>query len=228
MTLALLVHFEPSGREAAAEIRTKSGKDVAEILASDRVAYYTEMLAVLTAALIGTGGIQSLLIGRQIALARDEFSATHRPQLVVREVEFVDDGPRDTKRFQFIVYNSGASAAIIVSCRFYVSTVRDGLTFPSSVELNPPELLNLEMEPGAGKEVTLPADLSWGDIFNTTAVAFWETDKNGVPTIRPFFGGKITYCDRRGRLRRTLSFEREYLIAAQRFGPGNPEREYEA
>jgi len=50
---------------------------------TDPVASFTTVLAMLTAGLIGVGISQGRLIARQITLGRDEFNATHRPEIVV-------------------------------------------------------------------------------------------------------------------------------------------------
>src|ERR1700722_4894342 len=52
----------------------------------DPVAYYTLWLTFFTLALAIGAAAQSVLIGRQIALSREEFISTFRPHLIVRNV----------------------------------------------------------------------------------------------------------------------------------------------
>ena len=56
----------------------------------DPVAYYTFWLALFTIALALGALVQSVLIGRQITLAREEFLSTHRPKIRLRHLRMED------------------------------------------------------------------------------------------------------------------------------------------
>jgi hypothetical protein len=80
----------------------------------DPVAYYTLWLALFTVALAIVAVVQSFLIGRQIALARDEFVSSHRPKLRMRLLRM--DEPEGGKPFkmQFTLASIGDTKATIV------------------------------------------------------------------------------------------------------------------
>lgn len=84
---------------------------------SDPVAYYTLWLTVFTGVLAGVGIGQGYLIGRQINLARDEFEATHRPKVIVREVYWEPDetgtGINRAGKITIILANTGSRDAYI-------------------------------------------------------------------------------------------------------------------
>jgi hypothetical protein len=61
-------------------------KECVEISSAQSLSDYTEMLAIFTAILAIASVVQGILIWRQVSLARDEFSATHRPKIIVHSV----------------------------------------------------------------------------------------------------------------------------------------------
>src|SRR5690242_232146 len=66
---------------------------------SDPLAYYTLWLTFFTLALAVVGIVSSVFTGQQIPLAREEFIATHRPKIKVRDVIWEPEPRRSAPYF---------------------------------------------------------------------------------------------------------------------------------
>ena len=104
---------------AQAEQHTKPRCEAAESLwdrgLSDPIAYYTLWLTFFTLALAVVGIVSSVFTGQQIRLSREEFIATHRPRIKVRDVNWEPEPRRSAPNFgvQFRYINVGDSEAIV-------------------------------------------------------------------------------------------------------------------
>lgn len=79
----------------------------------DPVAYYTLWLAFFTIALAVGGLVQSVLIGRQIRLARDEFNATHLPNIEIQRIHRENFDIGKHAGVSFLIANTGETGATI-------------------------------------------------------------------------------------------------------------------
>lgn len=109
----------------------------------DPVAYYTFWLALFTVALAMGAFLQSLLIGRQITLARQEFVATHRPKIDVLALRIASDWSDEAEGVDPIVevilrfVNSGDSPAHILEIGSVITQqVTDAIEFTASKNWN--------------------------------------------------------------------------------------------
>jgi hypothetical protein len=80
----------------------------------DPVAYYTFWLALFTVALAIGGLVQSVLIGQQIKLARDEFISTHRPKLRLRLLTMTLPEVGKPIEIKFSLVNIGDTPATVI------------------------------------------------------------------------------------------------------------------
>lgn len=71
----LVVHFEPTQAAALRAASTHASTDAANILASERVAYYTKVLAIFTGALAGFAVVQLWFLLRADSIAAESASA---------------------------------------------------------------------------------------------------------------------------------------------------------
>jgi len=87
-------------------------KSFARKIVSDPVALFTIVLGIFTALLWYTTAKAVRDAGEVLAVARKEFLATHRPRLIVRDVDVVklDEG----WMIQFLIVNEGGSKATLV------------------------------------------------------------------------------------------------------------------
>jgi hypothetical protein len=77
------------------------------------LAYFTAALAVLTLGLAGAGFWQGYLTNNSIKLARDEFNATHRPQIEIQRIYREGFDIDRQFRVSFLVANEGETNATI-------------------------------------------------------------------------------------------------------------------
>ena len=130
---------------------------------SDPVAYYTLWITLFTGMLAVIGIGQGILSSQQIALARDEFSATHRPKIVVHSVRYdpifgeSGDTELDRPAATVIFYNTGDSPTIIESITYSITQRR----FPLESGINPRKQLvprSIEIASGIGDFIKLESE----------------------------------------------------------------------
>ena len=102
--------------------------------------WFTGALMVFTAALAVVGIWQGILTRQSINLARDEFLASHRPQLVLRRVMFDEETtefPAEKPQFMIEIANVGDSEATIarLAIRLLPLADRAGTQFKMRKEL---------------------------------------------------------------------------------------------
>ena len=125
---------------------------------------------------------------KQIALAREEFNAAHRPELIVREavIEIVGDSePRDV--VAFVLANRGSGPCTVVESRFnYSITPPGGLALPT---LGKNELGSLKFAVGEFRRCEL--------VVPTDKLKMFDDH---------YFGGTIIYSD-------SANIRRRYVFA---------------
>ena len=177
------------------------------------------MIALFALAAVVAGALQWDSMRRQIKLAREEFIATHRPKIILREVNFVEG------EIIYSLVNIGGSNAIIFESWFFAETlvIERGMRNPISTGHN--DLGKKEFAPGQTREFTLPnADDS------TFFMNFPNSRRIGGDTGGPFgdtyFVGAVLYADDLGNLRRSV-FRRRWDDSKKGFyRTDNPEHEY--
>jgi hypothetical protein len=190
----------------------KTDETIWERTKSDPIAYYTLWLTIFTGALAGIGIIQGYLTNQQIRLARDEFNATHRPQLMIHGMEYRATEPADggVKMLYAHVtgFNIGTSDArnITVSAQILETRERPthGITFPDILVIE-------ELAPGTPLEFAIDSNIS--DLAHKTTL--YLEDKEGErfgPAV--YCMGTIKYLDKSG-LRRITGFC--WLLEGQRW-----------
>jgi hypothetical protein len=182
----------------------------------------TDPVAIVTLALVIVTAFMTRAIFAQVSLARDDFIATHRPELLVREVsraigETGDDGKNGKWSIVFTIVNRGRNQCEIVESVFRYSTT-----------------------PGNGQ-----AERTWGKNelgrwlfaageFHTFVhpmvspleqLVANQHAKTGGPTGEDYFVGTIIYADKAG-IRRRYAFVRVCKSGDRFFPTGNPEDEY--
>lgn len=213
--LAIVSAFSPSLKNAygynqeqnnAAETdhKTSNLSPPKSTAAEDRIANYTLALAVLTGALVLFGWYQARLLGQQIRLGRDEFTAANPPRLIVRRV-YQDR----TGVMSFIVVNIGKGAAYIIS-----SDVRAS-QFTNDV-IPQPLIMNAENTNPVKKPVIQPGE---AEVCTGNA-----PEEAGYPL---YFFGYVKYRDSAGT-ERTTWFLRKQASSSTRFvHTGDQDYEYQ-
>jgi hypothetical protein len=200
-------------------------------LSNEIIAHYTRSLDVFTGALVFVGfigfGVSCVQIFflrkaddraaeagtvavQQIQLARDEFNATNRPKLVVRNVTFMLTGMATNPIGQSVVVsyelaNIGGTPAIVVATEMSINYLNSGVLSMASA----PNIGDFAMP---GQNIRLKAgefrDKCWyGNMearFDSEMVQEPEDERFGL-----FFCGHILYVDDGKTVRRT-TFCRRY------------------
>jgi hypothetical protein len=148
----------------------------------DPVAFFTAMLTIFTGFLVWVAG-------RQVNLARDEYTSTHRPELIVRTVETVNDGDGLMRLIaEITVINRGATPARI--------TALEGMIVTPAEELKPGIRLTLYPTPKTKLKTGKPYQWSIeSDRYQEVAIQMAQSDPTGPPW---FAIGAIHYMDANG------------------------------
>jgi hypothetical protein len=150
----------------------------------DPVAYHTGWLTLFTLALAAIGFAQGALTDSQIALAREEFIASHRPRLRVRLVKIKDHEIGKPIKIEFTVANAGDSEAQEIKAQVTVSIQSDGSSAEKKFDIGP------MLAPGEPLEISQTINLPWQSSW-----------KPGTRDVRVH--GHIAYKDKNGIARRT-------------------------
>lgn len=167
----------------------------------------TVFIALFTIVLARVSRTQARLTNAALKLARDEFDATHRPHLVIRDLF------RRENAITYLLVNIGDAPGTIVESRIVAEFVplKEQNHIPPLRSAGHDDLGRLSFEVGEAKELLyeVPPDLDFNSGFKQAI--------RGQPSGQIYFGGTIVYSDRRGQRRRTL-FRRSWNAAVQRFG----------
>ena len=254
--------YEPKQWQAEQATKNRGEIDAVNILASERVAYYTKILAIFTGALSAFGviqvwfliradqkaalaadlaGKQMALSGRQTDLAekqhglgREQFFATHRPRLVLKDVFFDEDN------LVFELVNIGGSDAKIVGGFVVLAFVSDERRFKDAREGNRQGLDGAVFSAGQLRQFKgdVPAAIRDQLTRMATLAHFPDAARirnadNPAPPMQDiYFFGAIQYVDGRGEefgVTRLSAFRRLYVIDGPLGGfkrTGNPDHEY--
>lgn len=141
LALWVVEYCEPQERDAYRQANDYRRKEAVDILASERVAYYTKILSIVTGALGGLGVVQvvyliraNTLAGRQTDILRTQkdmqrqsYFAEHRPKLVIKNVFFKP--PDDSRAISIDIANVGGSCATVTDSWFCVAFVESEVGF---------------------------------------------------------------------------------------------------
>jgi hypothetical protein len=115
-------------------------------LVDERIATYTLWLALLTGVLsIATIGLMGTTVF-QLRLARREFNATHRPELVVREVTLVTDPASKEDAIAYVLVNRGRNTCTVTGSAFELRSSHPGTGRPGARGQN--EIGEVTLAPG--------------------------------------------------------------------------------
>jgi hypothetical protein len=173
----------------------------------------TLTIAAFTIVLAIVGYCQARLIRQSINLAREEFNATQRPKLVVRELLLFTPNPsRVTAEIQYAIANSGAGRAEIVESHIELTMIEDAILRP----LQPIEGANpvgsVTLEPGEHIFRESGSTIGFAEFTNEMNRQFYTPDDS----TKLIFRGFIIYADK-NRLKRRMAFCREYKFKTRRF-----------
>jgi hypothetical protein len=205
--------------------------------ATQTIADYTELLAWFTAILAIASIAQGWFIKQQIRLARDEFSATHRPRIILREAYTAPDNGNPVT-VTYTLENTGSSETHIVNSRFTIFfSVAGGTKRQVRFDeiLEPGEIANVvpigtKIAPGESYRGTCAAIATW---WSPDWIAL-NPDANGDFTMissiaggwHLYFYGMVSYRDSL-KITRNMAFYRILEFSSYRFIPfGDPQLEY--
>jgi hypothetical protein len=205
----------------------------APVSADERTADATDWIAAFTIILAVVGGVQGLLIWRQIALARDEFNATHRPKLRIRNINIegtgtgafagnftlIDHG--ESILGEYYVSNIGDAPAFIEGAFFMLLGTTRALPMARPYATRPANCLVFKKELAPGEVAYANIDITAeSNIFSMADVRYDGTSAR-PSMINPrehslYALGWVTYRDGTKILRRT-TFARKWSDDARRF-----------
>jgi hypothetical protein len=174
--------------------------------------------------LVNVGGLQLVmfffqlrLIGKSIDLARDEFNATHRPHLIVRDVCM------DGNNIAYLLVNKGDAPAVIVESWIMAESIQFGGVMRPLRSSGHNELGQLSFAVGQIRDLTyiIPGDPS---VF----IHFHDAKRKDRPEIFGdfHFTGTIIYTDSRGQQRRSVFRRRWDDIRKGFYRVDDPDQEY--
>jgi hypothetical protein len=180
---------------------------------SEPVSYWTSWLTIFTGALAFLAIVEGFLIFQQVQLGRDEFTATHRPRLRVRNINVRHVGGLAVSSTAGRIHPPTIGS--MLDGQFYISNtggsemrLRDAyLMFFASVFPLPME------RPYEGRNGNLLVGHHWIPAGNSDLILFGQPLETQDPPVQSSFldpsttaiyaMGWIEYEDRRGRVRRT-------------------------
>jgi hypothetical protein len=116
-------YYAPTQREAQTEAKDKSNREAVDILASERVAYYTKILAILTGSLGALGAVQLLFVYRADETARTSADAALKGAVAAETAaQATVAGQRPWIKADFLILDS-------------LSWISDALVLPVKVTL---------------------------------------------------------------------------------------------
>lgn len=140
-----IIAYVINQNKSVGQTQKQTTNESIEAGADQTIARYTVVLALFTAVLAGVGIFQGYLTAQQIRLARNEFNATHRPRIRIRQVfmpnlVFVTDhlSHGDNFEISIVVANVGDGEACIIDSRCRVFFYRDEAQVGQYVYRNPP------------------------------------------------------------------------------------------
>jgi hypothetical protein len=156
---------------------------------------------------IVTGAIlvwQAVLIRRQVTLAREEFSASHKPQIILRDVSMVDEGGQ--KQVLFMMANVGdAEATVKHSWRLLEFVSVNGVVRPIRA-LGHNDLGEVKFQPGQYFDFLYPMTPQEISLLGRSSI---NVSAGLGPEFDCYFVGAIIYADKSGNLH-TSAFRRKY------------------
>jgi hypothetical protein len=160
---------------------------------------------------------------KSVALAREEFVATHRPKLIVRRIALtVAD-----ESVNFQICNVGDSEAIITAISTRLWSPEKAENLPAVPKYTDPGLGKIAIKSGESKQRNYIIDVSMLPMLNAEISLFstlTEEYSNSQPTL--FFLGYIDYVDIND-VKRQTAFLRQYDFKVQRFNALlHPDYEY--
>jgi len=159
------------------------------------VSDFTFWLVFATLLLGGIGAWQGFLLHRTVLLARDEFTSTHRPRLILREAYAMEDYGK-TVIVSYTIANIGDSAAQIVESALDVEfggAVSSPKFLPVSAGKNDVGAMTLQAGERAAKE------------FKSKPAVTWPITEDQYL----FLSGHVVYLDDR-KVMRHMGFHRRY------------------
>lgn len=186
---------------------------VVSAIAAIIIAWFTIVLARATTGMLNAASEQGRLTQKSIDLARDEFSATHRPEVIVHNFQVFRKtfGEEEAIGARFVVVNSGTSDATILDIAgtiFRTAYLRPSSSMPSigyaGRSLKSGEFLN-EVEISGTPPDTAEVDFEAG--FGSPSAA---------GDAKLWCIGRIVYADTQGR-RRETGFCRSYDTVNERW-----------
>ena len=225
----------PKSQEEARQPNEKQNEKTARqwwLTADGLTALFTGLLVAIGVASAAVLAIQSWLLGRQVELAREEFNATHRPRLTVREVMLFpfplqtpteETGIRPTVKVRCVIANTGDGDGNIQESHFELQDVSGDYLMP----LQPVEGAN-----PLGPTKLIPGTHKFWEVRSTIGrIAFMKivNSRNSAPIIprrNLYFRGFIVYADINGVWRR-MAFCRRFDPDTDSFRRiDNPDYEY--
>jgi hypothetical protein len=201
-------------------------------IAGVMVAVFTAVLSNTTKKLWMEGAEQRKLFSRQLKMQEREYIAAHRPLLVIRDLEPL--WPTEGHHFhcEFVIANKGEGVCWITAYEFALDKYVNGVKWPSSQRDDRYDEISIDI---VGRNLTsgqrIPHKVFSNITRNEHRAEIQLAQETPMRGRRPYtesfniiLTGFIEYTDNI-ILRRTAIY-RKYEFVTDRFGPGDPERDY--
>lgn len=207
----------------------QSDTDAQNKLDTDReLAEYTRQLALFTAALVfatvllGIIGVwQGWLTREVVGLAREEFVASHRPKIILRNVSVIEED--GIEKILYSLINIGESKATIVNSWILGEFIMKGDAIRNMRCAGHDDLGNVELAPGEDRDFiyVVPTDAGSSLYMRLGRDAIRMTLYKDADF---YFAGSIRYADDLGNIR-TSVFRRKFDNGGF-YKTDNPDHEY--
>jgi hypothetical protein len=171
-----------------------------------------------------------IVVGRdQHRVAREEFNATHRPRIVLRDLALAPPTATRDAVAEFFISNNQEGVATILSCSFSMNEIKRGQKIPEfRGEQRHYGIVGRSLISGERIRVEHTSHINWSAYQNAVNEAHYNSlyGEGVLDDGTIVFEGQVTYADKAGVNRRS-SFYRKFDFNRRTFGPGDdPEREY--
>jgi hypothetical protein len=160
------------------------------------LAWFTGLLVAVTAGLIAVGEMQRRQLKATVKAMRDDFAATHRPKIILREIKLDAPTGDGEARVRYTLSNAGQTTGTIIE-NLAKTEVGDAPKVAGGIHKPPPALTEER-----GEQITIP--LKAGEAHTETIEStHWDAaTRHGSDQIL-WCLGRITYTDGIGTKRAT-------------------------
>ena len=161
-------------------------------------ALFALWVAAFTFVLAGVSGWQGWMIRKQIALAREEFISTHRPKIVLRDVDLIGN------EIYYMLVNIGGTEATIIESWIMLEALIADHPVRNLRSFGHDDIGRLKLAAGEIKDLTKSLDDEGGILIRFPNAARIEIEGKPKRSGEVHFAGAVLYQDSLGNRRRSV------------------------